>query len=109
MPSKVDSDEPEFTPAYVKATKISQGLITCEVAVTALLTFLVYLHLKAPLWDQFYLELVLADWQKGPIVQLKTISPDEDCDESSMLFTGSEVSFNAKYETAGNSEFEILG
>ena len=86
MPSEVDSDEPEYTDAYVKTTKISLGLITCELGLTALLTFLVGVYLKGPLWDQFYLELVLADWQTGPIVQLHTIEKDADCNEGNMLF-----------------------
>ena len=96
------------TEDYAQITRKSKMLITIEVGLAALLSLLVWLHLKAPLWDQFYLEQVLADWKRGPIVQLRTIPADGTCDADSMRFTGELEKFNTAYGDS-QDQFEIVG
>lgn len=77
-------------------------MITCVEIVFLLLAMLITkISLVNPLWDEYYLEFVINNYYKGPIVQMKLLPSDTSCDYYSMEDAENPQGDSDVYEIAG--------
>lgn len=60
-------------------------IILIELAAMIVLGIASYIALSGDLWDQVYIDHILEDWNKGPIVEMKQIS-QIDKEDGELLF-----------------------
>ena len=95
----------DYKGEYESKTKCHQVLVCVELGLTVVFLAILHYALVSPLWDQFYLDQVTADWNKSPFVQVKEIGPDEECGYYSMYMNGDKE----KYNDIGYYSYEVVG
>lgn len=80
-----DSEAVHKSDEFTKANRKLQIIVCFEMVFTIVLSTLVYQTLIKTLWYQDYLELVMENWGKGPITELRIIPKDESCNADTML------------------------
>ena len=64
---------------YEEKTKRVQYVHCVEIWCTILLAILIYIVSIGSLWDQIYIDTVVNDWKKPPLMDVKTISGSSSC------------------------------
>ena len=110
--SKHDGDD------YKKMSRNLYVIVGLEILCTIVLSFILYFGLIRKEWYQPYIDSTIASWEKGPIVELRLITKDEDCDKETMVkYMTAEATTNPDGDSTdndatfgwGNGKFEIVG